>query len=178
MPVRDAAANLCLQHRFGADLALPWMSLAGTPCTLIKACLDGAVVPEGLRRWHTGSTSYKRPRCKLQRQTQLGHRNSSLSGNFSINSISIFNINSSSWRRRQRILGKCFPRTTDPVGTSGVWTRDGSDWCVIARPNTTSESESMNHRQDWCVNARSNDEVQDEPVLTASHFFRGTPIWD
>ena len=105
-------------------------SLAGTPCTLIKARHNGAVVPGGLRStnrtgggntpktrgWHTGSTSYKRlrrPRCKLWRQTQLGHRNSWLRGNFSINSISIFNINSSSWRRRQRILGKCFRSTGD-----------------------------------------------------------------
>ena len=39
-----------LQHRFGADLALPWVeSRRNTPCTLIKACYDGAVVPGGLR---------------------------------------------------------------------------------------------------------------------------------
>ena len=44
-------------------------SLARTPCTSIKACHDGAVVPGGLkstrntpktRRWHTGSTSCER----------------------------------------------------------------------------------------------------------------------
>ena len=57
-------------------------------------------------RIHLLSTT-GRPRCKLWRQTQLWHKNSSPSGNFSINSISIFNINSSSCRRRQRILGKC-----------------------------------------------------------------------
>ena len=26
--------------------------------------------------------------------------------------------------KRIRILGKCFPRTTDPLGTGGVWTRE------------------------------------------------------
>ena len=44
----------------------------------------------------------------------------------------------------------------------------GSDRCVSAQSNTTSESESLNHRQDWCGNARSNERVRDEPVFTAS----------
>ena len=72
------------------------------------------------RRWHTGSTSCKRldgPGASSGGKPSLGTGTvSSLSGNFSINSISIFNIHSSSWRCRQRILGKCFPRTTDPLG--------------------------------------------------------------
>ena len=53
---------------------------------------------------------------------------------------------------------------------------NGSDWCVIAQSNTTSESESMNHQQDWCVNARSNDEVKDGQVLTASHVLKEHPF--
>ena len=107
-----------------------------------------------------------RPRCKLKRQTQLGHRNSSLSGNFSINSIRTFNINSSSWRRRQRILGKCFPRSAT----------GGSDWCVTAQSNTTTESESVNHQQDWCGNARSTDKLNGEPVLTGSQVSKEHPF--
>ena len=37
--------------------------------------------------------------------------------------LNTFHHNSSSWRRRQWILGACFPRT-DPLGTGGVWTRE------------------------------------------------------
>ena len=44
---------------------------------------------------------------------------------------------------------------------------NGSDWCVIAQPNTTSESESINHQKDWSGNAWYNDGVKDVPVLTA-----------
>ena len=53
---------------------------------------------------------------------------------------------------------------------------NGSDWCVIAQSNTTSESESMNHRQDWCGNSWSINEVKDEPVLTASHVLKEHPF--
>ena len=49
---------------------------------------------------------------------------------------------------------------------------NGSDWCVLAQSNTTSEPESMNHQQDWCGNAKSNDKLKDEPVLTASHVLK------
>ena len=48
------------------------------------------------RRWHTGSTSCKRLDGLGASSGGKPHRNSSLSGNDSINSISIFNINSSS----------------------------------------------------------------------------------
>ena len=143
--------TLCLQHRFGADSTLSWMDSRRKTVYADQSMPQWSHNPWRVaeyqpyrrwkfsewfwwprntpktRRWHTGSTSCKttgRPRCKLGRQTQLGHRNSSLSDNFSINSISIFNINRSSWRRRQQILGKCFPRTADPLRTAGVWTRE------------------------------------------------------
>ena len=45
---------------------------------------------------------------------------------------------------------------------------NGSDWCVIAQSNTTSEPESVNHQQDKSGHARSNGKKKDEPVLTAS----------
>ena len=125
-------------------------TLAGTPCTLIKACQNGVIIPGGLQNTNRaeggnsasgsgGSETLPRrddgvpnpplltigqPRFKRWRQIQLGHRNSLLSGNFSINSISTFNINNSSGRRRRQILGECFPKKTDPLGTGGVWTQE------------------------------------------------------
>ena len=146
--------TLCLQHRFGTDSTLSWIdSRRNTPCTLIKGMPQWSHNPwrvaeyqpyrrwkfsewfwwprntSKTRRWYTKSTSFKRlgqPRCKLWLQTQLGHRNSSLSGNFSINSISTFNISSSSWRRRRRILGKCSPE--DDGSTGDRWSTDtGTD---------------------------------------------------
>ena len=73
------------------------------------------------RRWHTGSTPCKR----LDAQVQALAANPAWAQEQFAQwySISIFNINSSSWRRRRRILGKCFPRTADPLRTGGVWTR-------------------------------------------------------
>ena len=53
---------------------------------------------------------------------------------------------------------------------------NGSDWCVTAQSNTTTESESMNHQQDGSGNARSNDNMKDEPVLTASHVLMEHPF--
>ena len=70
-----------------------------------------------------------------------------------INSIRTFNISSSSWRRRRRILGKCFPRTTDPLGTGGVWTRERIGF-VFYRP--VQQPESVNRQQDGSSNARCN----------------------
>ena len=53
---------------------------------------------------------------------------------------------------------------------------NGSDWCVIAQSNTTSEPESVKHQQDGSSNARFNGKKEDEPVLTASHVLKETPI--
>ena len=53
---------------------------------------------------------------------------------------------------------------------------NGSDWCVIAQSNTTSEPESVNHQQDKNSNARFNGKKKDEPVLTASHVFKEHPL--
>ena len=46
LPVRDATANFTCS---GPILRCCEWNLAGTPCTLIKACQDGAVVSGGLR---------------------------------------------------------------------------------------------------------------------------------
>ena len=53
---------------------------------------------------------------------------------------------------------------------------NGSDWCVTAQSNATSEVESTNHQQDWSGNARYNDGVKVEPVLTASHVLMEHPF--
>ena len=94
-----------------------------------------------------------------------------MSGNFSINSISISNINSSSLARASRGRRIHWGPVENGHG-------NGSDWCVTAQSNTTSELESMTHQQDWSGNALYNDGVKDEPVLTASHvlFQRNTNL--
>ena len=117
--------TLCLQHRFGTDSTLSWMDSRRNTVYADQSMPQWSHNPwrvaeyqpyrkwnfsewfwwprntSKTRRWYTKSTSLKpgQSRCKLWLQTQLGHRNNSLSGNFSINSISTFNINSSSWRR-------------------------------------------------------------------------------
>ena len=103
------------------------------------------------------------PRC-IWRQTQLGYRNNSLNGNFS-NNISISNSLARATRGRRIHWG--------PVVYGHG---NGSDWCVTAQSNTTTESESMNHQQDWCGNAQSKDKVKDEPVLTGSHVLKEHPL--
>ena len=129
LPVFNTASGPILRCR-------GW-NLAGTPCTLINACQDGDVVPGGFsewiwwprntlrtRQWRTGSTSYQRldgPSASPGCRPSVGARTS---GNFLINNVNTFNINSSSWRRRQQKVGECIPRTANPLGTSGVWIRE------------------------------------------------------
>ena len=107
-------------------------NLAVAPCTLIKACQDGAVVPGGLTGTLSGQDNGVQDpppiddwtaQVKALLQTQRGRKNNSPSSNF-INNINTFNINRSSWRRRQRTLGERLPRMANPLGTSGVWIRE------------------------------------------------------
>ena len=123
-------------------------TLAGAPCTLIKARHNGVIIPGGLQ--NTNSTEGGNSASGSGGPGTLPRRDDGVPNplplndwtaqvqalaanpawaqeqfaqcNFSINSISTFNINNSSWRRRRRILCKCFPRKTDPLGTGGVWT--------------------------------------------------------
>ena len=179
--VQDATANfMYFNTTSGPILRCRGWTLAGAPCTLIKACQNGVIIPGGMQntnrteggnsasgsggnRKHfqdetmasSKSTSFKRldspGLSKRWLQIQLGHRNSLLSGNFSINSVSTFNINNSSWRRRRRILGKCFPNdTTDPlVGPveHGPRERIGLVCNLCSQSNIESEPESVNHQQ-------------------------------
>ena len=104
-------------------------SLAGTPCTLVKACQDGAVVPGGLeyqpyRKGGSSASGSDGPGTLPRRDDGVQdplpindwtaqvqalaaeRKNNSPSGNFFINNISTLNINSSSCRRRRRTLGE------------------------------------------------------------------------
>ena len=133
--------TFCLKHRFGVDLALPWM---------IKACHDGAVVPGGLRstnRTGGGSSAngsgdpgtlprrddgtqdphYKRldgPGASSSGKPSLG------TGTVRSVATSPSTVTASSIYQQQlvasstTIFGKCFPRTADPLETGGVWTRE------------------------------------------------------
>ena len=142
----------CLQHCLGTDLALPWLESRGNTVYVDHSVPQRSRRPwrieeyQPYRRWkfsewfwwprntpktrlrHTGSISNKRldgPGASSGGKPSLGTGTlRSVATSPSVNSVSIFNINSSSWRRRQRILGKCSPRTADPLGTGGVWTRE------------------------------------------------------
>ena len=152
MYVQDATANfMFFNTTSGPILRCRGWTLAGAPCTLIKACQNGVIIPGGLQntnRTEVGNSAsgsggsetlprrddgvpnppplndWTAPGSSIGCKSSLGTGTVLLSGNFSINSISTFNINNSSWRRRRRILGKCFPKKTDPLGTGGVWTRE------------------------------------------------------
>ena len=193
----------CLQHRFGAHLALPWMESRRNTVYL------GQSVPRRSRRpwrvkeygwyrrwkfsewfwwprntpktsrWHTRSTSYKR----------LDGPGASSSGKPSLGSGKVRSAATCPQQYQHLQLSTAARGVVDNGSLASAsrgrrihWGPveyghgNGSDWCVIAQPNTTSESESMNHRQDWCGNAWSNDEVKDEPVLTASHVLKEHPL--
>ena len=127
------------------------------------------------RRWHTGCTSYKR----------LDGAGASSGGKPSLGTGTVRSVATSPSTVSASSISTAARGGVDNgslASASRGWRihwglveyghGNGSDWCVIAQSSTTSESESMNHRQDWCGNAQSNDEVKDEPVLTASR----TPI--
>ena len=178
-------------------------TLVRTPCTLIKACHNGAIVPGGLQNINrTGggsSTSGSGGPGTLPRrddgvpnpppfndwtaQVQALAANPAL-GTGKIRSVatspSTLSASSISAAARGGIddgsltsasRGRRIHRGPVEYGHG-----NGSDWCVIAQSNTTSEPESMNHQQDWSGNARSNDKKKDEPVLTASHVLKEHPF--
>ena len=190
--------TLCLQHRFGTDSALSWWTLAGKPCTLIDQSMPqwshspwrvAEYQPyrrwtfsewfwwprntSKTRRWHTRSTSFKRldsPGASFGCKSSLGtgtiHSVATSPSTVSASSISIGDGSLASASRGRRIH-----RGPVEYGHGNRW-----DWCVIAKSNTTSEPESVNHQQDKSSNARFNGKKKDEPVLTASPCFKGTPI--
>ena len=133
--------TFCLKHRFGVDLALPWM---------IKACHDGAVVPGGLRstnRTGGGSsangsgdpgtlprrddgTQDPHPKNDWTAQVQAPAANPA----WAQEQFAQWQLLHQQYQHLQyqqqlvasstTIFGKCFPRTADPLGTGGVWTRE------------------------------------------------------
>ena len=143
--------TLCLQHRFGTDSTLSWMDSRWNTVYADQSMPQWSHNPwrvaeyqpyrrwkfsewfwwprntSKTRRWYTKSTSFKRldsPGASFGCKPSLG-TGIIRSVATSPSTVSApFNISCSSWRRRRRILGKCFPRTTDPLGTGGVWTRE------------------------------------------------------
>ena len=130
------------------------------------------------KRWHTGSTSYKRlggPGASSSSRPIFGTGTvcsvatspSTVSAS-SISSAARGGVDDGSLASASR--GRRIHWRTVEHGHG-----NGSDWCVTAQSNTTPESESLNHRQDCCGNAWSNDTMKDEPMLTASHVLEEHP---
>ena len=188
--------TLDLQHRFGTDSTMPWMESRRN--TLY---IDQSVPQRGCRpwrvaenqpyrrwsprtlsrrgRWHTGSTSCKRldgPGAGFGSKPSLG-KGTICSVATSPPTVSTSPVSTAD---RDGVDNGSLARASR--GRRIRWRPveyghgNGSDWCVTAQSNTTTESESMNHQQNWCGNAQSNDNVKNAPVLTASHVFKGTPI--
>ena len=175
----------CFQHRFGADLALPWMESRRNTVYVDQSVPRRSRRPWRVeeyqpyrrwkfsewfwwprntpktRRWHTGSTSYTR----LDGPGACSSGKLSL-GTGTVRSVATFPSTVSSISRAACGVVDNGSLASASRGRRIHWGLveyghgNGSDWCVIAQPNTTSESESMIHRQDWCGNARSNDEVR------------------
>ena len=141
----------CLQHRFGAHLALPWMESRRNTVYVDQSVPRRSRRPGRVeeyqpyrrwkfsewfwwprntpktRRWHTGSTSSQR----LDGPSASSCGKPSL-GTGTVRSVATFpsTVSASSISTAARgvvdngSLGKCFPRTADPLGTGGVWTRE------------------------------------------------------
>ena len=172
-----------LQHRFGTDSALPWMEPRRNTLYIDQSVPQRAVVPGVVaeyqphrrrrfsewfwwprntpktRRWHTGSTSYKRldgPGASFGGKPSLG------TGTIRSMATSPSTVSASpvSTAARDGVDNGSLARATRGrrihSGPVAYVHGNGSDWCETAQSNTTTESESMNHQQDG-------------PVLTASH---------
>ena len=159
----------CLQQRFGADLALPWMESRRTTVHVDQSVprrsrrLWRVEEHQPYRRWKFSEWFWWPSNTPMTRRWHTG----------STSSQRLDGAGASSGGKPSLGTGTVLPE--DGGSTGNRWSMDtGTDrigvW--IAQPNTTLESESMNHRQDWCGNTRSNDEVKDEPVLTASHVLK------
>ena len=171
-------------------------TLAETPCTLIKACHNGALVLGGLQ--DTNRTGGGTVASGSAGPGTLPRRDDGTQNPPPLNDwtaqVQALAANSA-WAQEQfaqwQLLHQQYQHpqyqqqlvaasTTDPWqvlpedggSTGDRWSMD----TVTAQSNTTTGSESMNHQQDWCGNARSNDKMKDEPVLTASHVSKEHPF--
>ena len=131
-------------------------SLGGTPCTLIKACHNVAVVPTG----DGGSTSGSGGTGTLPRRDD-GTQDPPPIDDWTAQVQAL--AANPAWALEQFAQWHLHPENGGSTGDR---------WSMDTGSNTTSEPESMNHHQDWSGNARFNDEVKDEPVLTASHVLK------
>ena len=137
-------------------------SLVGTPCTLIKACHNGAVVPGGWqstnRTGDGGSTSGSGGPGTLPRRDD-GTQDPSPSNDWTAQ-VQVLAADPA-WTQEQfaqwQPLHQQYQHPSISTAARGVVDNgplasgygNGCDWCVTAQSNTASESESMNHRHDW-----------------------------
>ena len=125
-------------------------TLAGAPCTLIKACQNGVIIPGGLQ--NTNRTEGGNSASGSGGPGTLPRRDDGVPNPPPINDwtaqVQALAANPA-WAQEQfaqwqllhqqyqhlqyqqqlvatstTILGKCFPKKTDPLGTGGVWTRE------------------------------------------------------
>ena len=190
------------QNTVYADQSMPQWS-HNPWSTLMKACHDGAVVPGGLQNTNRtgggnsasgsgGPGTLPRRNDGIQKSTSFKRLDSpgasfgckpSL-GTGTIHSVatspSTISASSISAAARGGIDDRSLPSASRGRrihwGPVEYGHGNGSDWCVLAQSNTTSEPESMNHQQDGSGNARSNGKKKDEPVLTASLVLKEHPF--
>ena len=173
-------------------------TLAGTPCTLIKACQNGVIIPGGLqntnrteggklsewfwwlrntsktRRWHPKSTSFKRldsPGSSVGGKSSLG-AGTVCSVATSPSTVSAAPSISTTVRGDvdDRSLASASRRRRIHWGPVEYGHRNGSDWCVTAQSSVETEPESVNRQQNKDSKDRFNCKKKNEPVLTASQF--------
>ena len=178
-------------------------TLAGTPCTLIKACHNGVIVPGGLQNTNrTGggnSASGSGGPGTLPRRDD-GVPNPPLLNDWTAQVQAL--AANPAWAQEQFAQWQLFHQQYQHLqyqqaahggvddGSLASASRgrrihwgpveyghgNGSDWCVIAQSNTTSEREDVNHQQDKSSNARFNGKKKNEPVLTASLVLKEHPF--
>ena len=202
--VQDATANFVFSKQFRDQFcAVGDGTLPGTPCTLIKACQNGVIIPGGLQntnrteggnsasgsggsetrprrgRWHPKSTSFKR----------LDSPGSSVGGKSSLGAGTICSVatspstisaTSTSTTARGDVdygsLASASRRRRIHWGPVEYGHRNGSDWCVIAQSSSKSEPESVNRQQNKDSKDQFNCKKKNEPVLTASQILKEHPF--
>ena len=187
--------TLCFQHNFGTNSALRGWTLAGTPCTLIKACQNGVIIPGGLQ--NTNRTEGGNSASGSGGSATLPRRDDGVPNPPPLNDwtaqVQALAANPA-WAQEQfaqwQLLHQQYQHlqyqqqfgatsTTDPWqvlpeedgSTGDRWSMDTgnrSDWCVIAQSSIESEPESVNYIQDQSSDDRFNCKKKNEPVLTAS----------
>ena len=158
-------------------------TLAGAPCTLIKACQNGVIIPGGLqntnrieggklsewfwwlrntsktRRWRPKSTSFKR----------LDSSGSSVGCKSSLGTGTVCSVATSPSTVSAPSISTTVHGDVDDGSLASASRRRRIHWGPV---EYESSIESVNHQQDKGSNDRFNCEKKDEPVLTASQVLK------